>query len=182
MMTSLRQSGAIAVALTLLAAPVLAQTDTSPPAAAPMQDETMGSPDGMGEEDADAMREMMREMMMEMMPGPPPRDGRRGARAERRDGERWNQGGPRASNMRERHGMRGGPDEPRHGMMHGAEMRLVFAIVDADGDGALSLSEIQDVHARIFRAVDQNGDGKVEMTEIEAFFHGDRDAPGTNGE
>ena len=57
-------------------------------------------------------------------------------------------------------------------MMHGAGMRMMFAVVDADGDGALSLTEIQDFHGRIFKAVDRNSDGKVEMTEIEAFFHG----------
>ena len=61
-------------------------------------------------------------------------------------------------------------------MMHGAVMRMVFAIVDADGDGALSLTEIQDFHGRIFKAVDENSDGKVEMTEIEAFFHGEEDS------
>ena len=63
----------------------------------------------------------------------------------------------------------------RAGMMHGVRMRMMFAIVDADGDGALSLAEIQDFHARIFRAVDENADGKVEMEEIEAFFHGPSD-------
>lgn len=179
-MTFLKKSGAIAAALTLLASPVLAQSETAPPSAAPMQDETMDTPDGMAGQDADAMRDMMREMMMEMMPGPPPREGRRGARAERRDGERRNHGGRKASDMREHHGMRDGPDKPRRSMVHGARMKIAFAIVDADGDGALSLSEIQEVHARIFTAVDANGDGKVEMTEIEAFFHGDRDAPGAN--
>ena len=56
-------------------------------------------------------------------------------------------------------------------MMHGTRMRLIFAIVDADGDGALSLTEVQDFHGRIFTAIDQNRDGKVEMAEIEAFFH-----------
>jgi hypothetical protein len=65
----------------------------------------------------------------------------------------------------------------RFGMMHGAGMRLVFAIVDADGDGALSLTEVQDFHSRIFKAVDQNKDGKVEMSEIETFFHDSRDKP-----
>jgi Ca2+-binding EF-hand superfamily protein len=48
---------------------------------------------------------------------------------------------------------------------------MMFAVVDADGDGALSLSEVQDFHGRIFNAVDQNGDGAVEMEEIESFFH-----------
>ena len=60
--------------------------------------------------------------------------------------------------------------------MHGARMRLVFAIVDADGDGALSLNEVQDFHGRIFRAVDEDEDGMAEMEEIESFFHGPGDA------
>ena len=60
-------------------------------------------------------------------------------------------------------------------MMHGAKMRLMFAIVDADGDGALSLTEVHDFHERIFRAVDENNDGMVEMEEIEFFFHGPGD-------
>jgi Ca2+-binding EF-hand superfamily protein len=66
----------------------------------------------------------------------------------------------------------------RAGMMHGAGMRMMFAIVDADGDGALSLAEVQEFHGRIFNSVDENGDGNVDMEEIESFFHGsgDRDA------
>jgi Ca2+-binding EF-hand superfamily protein len=63
----------------------------------------------------------------------------------------------------------------RAAMMHGAGMRMMFAIVDADGDGALSLAEVQDFHARIFKAVDENGDGSVEIEEIESFFHGPDD-------
>jgi hypothetical protein len=64
------------------------------------------------------------------------------------------------------------PGGMRSGMMRGAGMRMMFAIVDADGDGALSLAEVQDFHGRIFNAADENGDGGVEMEEIEAFFHG----------
>ena len=45
----------------------------------------------------------------------------------------------------------------------------------ADGDGALSLTEVHDFHERIFRAVDENNDGMVEMEEIESFFHGPGD-------
>jgi hypothetical protein len=84
-----------------------------------------------------------------------------------RDAE-WRGGG----RMRDRDWHRGRMGPP---MMHGAGMRMMFAVVDADGDGALSLTEIQDFHGRIFKAVDENSDGKVEMTEIEAFFHGDDD-------
>ncbi|RLP22854.1 hypothetical protein D8676_22720 [Mesorhizobium sp. YM1C-6-2] len=111
--------------------------------------------------ESDAMRQTVRDMMLEMMS-----DG--SMREARRDGSRnwkkeWHH--HHASSDRDGDGM-------RSAMMHGAGMRLMFAIVDADGDGALSLAEIQDFHGRIFKAVDENGDGKVEMTEIETFFHG----------
>ncbi|WP_245427176.1 hypothetical protein [Mesorhizobium sp. YM1C-6-2] len=108
------------------------------------------------------MRQAVRDMILEMM-----RDG--SMHEARRDGDRkkgWRQ--HHASSERDRDGM-------RSAMMHGAGMRMIFAIVDGDGDGALSLAELQDFHGRIFKAVDENGDGKVEMTEIEAFFHGDAD-------
>ena len=68
--------------------------------------------------------------------------------------------------------MDGQPRMGRRGMMHGAAMRIVFAIVDADSNGALSLAEVQDFHKRIFNAVDQNKDGSVDIKEIEGFFHG----------
>ena len=74
-----------------------------------------------------------------------------------------------------RPGMRAGM---MHGAgMHGAGMRIVFAVADADGDGALSLAEVQDLQGRIFKAVDDNGDGKVDMIEIEQFFHNGPDEP-----
>ena len=91
-------------------------------------------------------------------------DDRNWKKGRRHDAER---GGGR---MHDRRG--GHRDGIRSAMMHGAGMRMMFAIVDADGDGALSLAEIQDFHGRIFKAVDKNGDGKVKMTEIEAFVHG----------
>ena len=68
--------------------------------------------------------------------------------------------------------MRGPGDGRQHALMHGAGMRILFAVVDSDGDGALSLAEIQEFHGRIFEAVDGNGDGRVDMEEIGSFFHG----------
>jgi hypothetical protein len=117
------------------------------------------------------MREMMRQMMQEMMREEPRAQGRRGDRAERRGGDRWRHGARRDRD----YGMGRGPGGMRSGMMHGAGMRMMFAIVDADGDGALSLAEVQDFNGRIFNAVDENGDGNVEMEEIESFFHGSDD-------
>ena len=161
---------AVTAALAFFVSPALAQTEAPAPAA-PAQDQGAPQPNDMSGQTPDAMREMMREMMMEMMRGEPRANGERGARAERRDGDRWHHG-PRK--MRDGRGMRGASDEMRSGMMHGLGMRLMFAVVDADGDGALSVAEVQDFHGRIFKAVDQNKDGRVEMTEIETFFHGSK--------
>ena len=172
-MTLLKKSTAIAAALTLLASPALAQTET-PPARALTQDQGATQPHEMSGQGTDAMREMMREMMMQMMKGEQGEGGQRGARAERRNDERWRHGRRMDRKMRDGRGMQGDRDDMRSGMMHGAGMRMVFAIVDADGDGALSLVEVQDFHSRIFKAVDQNKDGRVEMTEIETFFHGSK--------
>lgn len=58
------------------------------------------------------------------------------------------------------------------GMGRGGMMRVMFAIMDADGDGALSLEEFQEVHARIFNAADADDDGRVTPEEMQAFFHG----------
>ena len=59
------------------------------------------------------------------------------------------------------------------GGMHGARMRIIFAVIDANGDGSLSLQEVQDFQGRIFKALDRDGDGGVRLDEIEFFFHGD---------
>jgi Ca2+-binding EF-hand superfamily protein len=49
-------------------------------------------------------------------------------------------------------------------------MRMMFVMMDADGDGALSLEEVQAVHARIFKAIDADKNGKVTLEEIQQFF------------
>lgn len=78
------------------------------------------------------------------------RDGRRGERMRDR--------------MRYGHRMRGG-------MMHRQMMKIMFAITDADNDGALSFEEISTIHKRIFDKVDVNRDGKATPEEIQAYFH-----------
>ena len=76
-------------------------------------------------------------------------------------------------------GMMGG-----HGMMGGGAMappvmlRIIFALVDADSDGTISLQEFQAAHERIFKAMDSNKDGKLTLEEMQAFMHGTmRSAP-----
>ena len=54
-------------------------------------------------------------------------------------------------------------------------MQVVFAIMDADGNGTLSLQEVQDAHARIFAHMDEDDDGQVSKSEIKAFFGGGKD-------
>jgi EF hand len=61
----------------------------------------------------------------------------------------------------------------RPGMMrHRMHMRVMMILMDADGDGALSLEEVQTAHAKIFKAIDADKDGKVTFEEMEMFFRG----------
>ena len=78
------------------------------------------------------------------------------------------------------HGMMGGGMMGR-GMMGGGMMgpppvmlRIMFALIDADSDGTISLQEFQAAHERIFKAMDTNKDGKLTLEEMEAFMHGTR--------
>jgi hypothetical protein len=53
-------------------------------------------------------------------------------------------------------------------------MRMMFALMDADGDGTISLQEFQAAHERIFKGMDSNKDGKLTLEEMQAFIHGTR--------
>jgi Ca2+-binding EF-hand superfamily protein len=80
------------------------------------------------------------------------------------DQDMMGQRGPRSEMM--------GSGMGRGMMGHGGMMRIMFAVIDADGDGALSLEEVQEVHARIFNHIDADDDGRVTPEEMQAFFRG----------
>jgi hypothetical protein len=66
-----------------------------------------------------------------------------------------------------------GPGMMRHERMigrRGHAMKVMFAIADADGDGALSFEEVTVIHKRIFDSVDADNDGKVTVDEVQAFM------------
>jgi len=77
-------------------------------------------------------------------------------------------GGGMMGHMMGRGMMGGGPMGPPF------MMRMMFALMDADGDGTISLQEFQAAHERIFRAMDVNKDGKLTPEEMQAFIHGSR--------
>ncbi|HUE46309.1 MAG TPA: DUF305 domain-containing protein [Aestuariivirgaceae bacterium] len=59
------------------------------------------------------------------------------------------------------------------GMMgRGGMMRAMFAIMDADGDGALSREEFDEAHGRIFSHMDADGNGQVTLEDMQAFMGG----------
>ena len=51
-------------------------------------------------------------------------------------------------------------------------MRMIFSLMDADGDGKLTLQEWQAAHERIFKAMDTDHDGTVSLEEMQAFMRG----------
>jgi hypothetical protein len=66
-------------------------------------------------------------------------------------------------------GMMGGMHaEHRHGPR--VLMRMIFSLMDADGDGSISLQEFQAAHERIFKGIDQNKDGRVTIEEMRIFM------------
>jgi hypothetical protein len=86
------------------------------------------------------------------------------------------QGGPGAGGMMGR-GMTGrgmGQGRMMRGMRGrgGMPLRIIFALMDTDGDGTISLQEWQAAHERIFKAMDANKDGRLTMDEIRAFMTG----------
>ena len=68
-------------------------------------------------------------------------------------------------------GMMGGGMMGR-GMISPMAMRIIFSLMDANGDGKLSLEEFQAAHERIFKAMDTDHDGTVTFEEMQAFIRG----------
>ncbi|WP_375161422.1 EF-hand domain-containing protein [Bradyrhizobium sp. RDT46] len=54
--------------------------------------------------------------------------------------------------------------------------RVIFALMDADGDGTVALPEFQVAHERIFKAMDRDKDGKLTLDEMMAFMHRNKSA------
>lgn len=71
-----------------------------------------------------------------------------------------------------RRGMMGPGASGQDAQIHSMMMRMIFALIDADGDGTLSLQEFQGAHERLFKAMDRNKDGRLSIEEMENFMHG----------
>jgi hypothetical protein len=56
------------------------------------------------------------------------------------------------------------------GATRGHMMKIMFAIADADGDGALSFEEVSTIHKRIFDRVDADKNAKVTPEEMQTFM------------
>ncbi|MER8695544.1 EF-hand domain-containing protein [Mesorhizobium opportunistum] len=82
-----------------------------------------------------------------------------------RQGDGWRSHGDRARGQR----MAG---QRHHQIIRGAGMRLVFGLLDMDGDGSLSQNEVEGAVGRIFSNIDENGDGKIDLDEVQSFIHG----------
>jgi hypothetical protein len=49
-------------------------------------------------------------------------------------------------------------------------LRVMIALADDDGDGSVSLQELGDANAKVFKQIDTNGDGQATHEEIRLFF------------
>ncbi len=75
-----------------------------------------------------------------------------------------------------RRGMKGDAMMGAEGMGSPVSFRIIFALMDADGDGTVSLPEFQVAHERLFKAMDSNKDGKLTQDEMQAFMRGTKAA------
>ena len=53
-------------------------------------------------------------------------------------------------------------------------MRMIFGLMDADGDGTVSLEEFKAAHERIFKAMDADRNGQLTLDEMLTFMRGAR--------
>jgi hypothetical protein len=148
---------------------------------------TMGTAQAQSTTDDDATMQRGQGMMQQGM-----QRGQRMMQQGMQRGQRMSQRGRGGERMSGKHRSRYSDTMRRHhggygmghgrgmggGMGHGAMMQVVFALMDADGNGTLSLQEVQDAHARIFSHMDANNDGELTKAEIRAFFQGGRDRRG----
>jgi rSAM-associated Gly-rich repeat protein len=66
-----------------------------------------------------------------------------------------------------------GPGMGLGGGMGRNVVRILFALMDADGDGTISLDEFRAAHERIFKAMDgPDKDGRVTLEEMLVFMQG----------
>ena len=71
-------------------------------------------------------------------------------------------------------GMKGHGTTGGDGMGPPIGFRIIFALIDADGDRNVSLLEFQVAHERIFKAMDSDKDGKLTREEMMVFMHGSK--------
>ncbi len=83
-------------------------------------------------------------------------------------------GGMMGRSMMGHGGMMGRSMMGQGGMMGPVIMRIIFALMDSDGDGTISLQEFQAAHERIFKAMDTNKDGRLTLEEMQVFMRGTR--------
>ncbi|WP_414832867.1 EF-hand domain-containing protein [Afifella sp. YEN Y35] len=65
-------------------------------------------------------------------------------------------------------GMQGGAI----GMMGPHMSKMMLVMMDTDGNGSLSLEEVQAVHERMFKAMDADDDGQLSASEMASFCGG----------
>ena len=85
----------------------------------------------------------------------------------------WDRGGM-GPGMMGRGGLMGPGNMGPASMGSGVMMRMLFGLMDADGNGTVSLQEFQSAHERIFKAMDVNKDGQLTLEEIQGFMQGAR--------
>lgn len=70
-------------------------------------------------------------------------------------------------------GMMGQGQMMGRAMSMGPRMAMMFAMMDTNGDRAISLEEMQAMHKRMFDYADEDKDGQVTLEEMRAFMQGD---------